>query len=64
MDEKLEIPWRHNDFKDKKEKLKKLYGSVSESILWAVYDRFKQDYKLFGYDFKREVLELRNDKSY
>ena len=59
----MEIPWRNTQLTNKhdadtKKKLRKLYGSVSKSVLWAVYDKYRFDYELFGYDFTKEVLQI------
>ena len=57
----MDLPWRHkqsNTLDDRKNKLRKLYGSVSKSVLWKIYDKYRLDYELFGYDFVKEVLEI------
>ena len=61
----MAIPWRNTKFTkqngndtDKKKKLRELYGSVPKSVLWAVYDKYRFDYELFGYDFRKQVLEI------
>ena len=61
LDEKIALPWRHkqsNTLADRKNKLRKLYGSVSKSVLWEIYGIYHLDYELFGYDFRKEVLEI------
>ena len=59
----MEIPWRNtqltnNNNVDAKKKLRELYGSVPKSVLWAVYEKYSYDYELFGYDFRKQVLEI------
>ena len=44
----------HND-KDKH--LAELYSTVSRSTLIGVYEKYKVDYELFGFDFNK-VLQL------
>ena len=61
----MAIPWYHNELMrqndsivESENKLKNLYRTVSKSILWAVYEKYKIDYELFGYNFTKEVLNL------
>ena len=59
----MEIPWRNtqltnNNNVDAKKKLRELYGSMSKSVLWAVYEKYSYDYELFGNDFRKQVLEM------
>ena len=49
-----EFPWKHKSInKESNEtRMKNLLKSVSKTVLFAVYKKYKMDYMLFGYDFR------------
>ena len=62
MSNSTQFPKSSKEKNDKKEDtLAKLYNSVSRSTLVKVYQMYKFDYRMFGYDFNH-VLKLGGHK--
>ena len=63
LDRKIPIPWCNAYLTEEKdleknhlEKLKSAYSKVRRTTLIRVYEAYKLDYELFGYDFNQVLM--------